>query len=88
MWPLTSASKPANDDRGTSHTISHCISLPRRERERGEGAGGGESVCVCWLEGCVEAVDVCRTKHAHQAELKEGECNAFSCSVHICYADL
>ncbi|CAB1445480.1 unnamed protein product [Pleuronectes platessa] len=36
MWPLTSASNPANDDRGTSHTISHCISLPRSEH----GIGG------------------------------------------------
>lgn len=28
MWPLTSGCNPHNDDRGTSHAISHCISLP------------------------------------------------------------
>lgn len=50
MRLLTSASNLANDDRGTSHTISHCISLPGEPGEEHEVAQetGRESVCV-WV---------------------------------------
>lgn len=66
MWPLTSASNPANDDRGTSHTISQCISLPRRERGReGEEGEEGEEreverkrVCVCVQAGRVSKMQL------------------------------
>lgn len=57
------AATPTNDDRGTSHAISHCICLPaageggrkHRQRERENSLEGGVKVldncstkCACW----------------------------------------